>query len=99
MGGRIDERAESLGVGRPQLLDLAVLEDLVDHRMDATELLEHCRVGREAGRGPAAAGQLELLEQQRRELLRRVDRELVTDGVVCLAPDARDLTRELVAKR
>src|SRR5437773_1206790 len=65
----VDEWAEALRVGRAQLLDLAVLEDLLDDRMGAAELLENGGVRRVAGAGPAAAGQLQLGEQKLLQLL------------------------------
>src|SRR5207244_9077474 len=86
----IHERRQALGVRRAQLLDLAVLEDLVYDRVRAAQLFEHGSVRRIARRRPAAARQLQLLEQERAELLWRADRELVTDRLVRLALDARD---------
>jgi len=60
----IDERTEALGVRRAELLDLAVLEDLVDDRVRAAELFEHGRVGGVPSTGPAPARQLQLREQE-----------------------------------
>ena len=96
---RIDQSSEPLGVRRAELFDLAVLEDLLDHRMRAAKLLEHRRVGGKTRPGAATAGQLELVEQERLQLLGRVDAEIVAHGVVGLALDSRDLTRELLPQR
>src|SRR5207247_4430380 len=54
--------------------------------------------GREAGPGPAPAGELQLLEQERLELLRRIQTELVSDGGEGLLFDPCDLTRELLTE-
>src|SRR5204862_5264476 len=65
----IDERTEALGIRRAQLLDLAVLEDLVDHRMRAAQLLEDRGIGGVTGARPTAARQRQLAEQQLLQLL------------------------------
>ena len=94
----IDQATKALGVGRAKLLDLAVFEDLLDHRVRAAELLEDGRVGRVARAGAAAAREPQLLEQQRLQLLGRIDAKVVADGLVRLVLDARDLARELFAE-
>src|SRR6185437_2113154 len=48
----IDERAKTFGVRRAELLDLAVLEDLVDHRVRGAQLLEDRCIRRVARGGP-----------------------------------------------
>src|SRR6185369_462581 len=98
-GVGIDERPKTFGIRRAQLLDLAVLEDLVDHRMRGAQLLEHGGIRRIARGSSPATRQLQLFEQERAELFRGVDRELVPDGVVRLALDPRDLARELLPER
>src|SRR5260370_28269134 len=55
----IDERPEAVRIGRAQLLDLAVLEDLLDDRMRPAKLLEDGCIGRVAGASPAAARELQ----------------------------------------
>src|SRR3989442_1035341 len=54
---------------------------------------------RPMSRGTAAPRELQLLEQQRLELLGGVDPEVVADGVVRLVLDARDLACELFPER
>ena len=81
-----DQRRQRLDVGRAQLRVDPPVEDRLDHRVDADELLEHRGVGRVAGLRPPALGQPQLLEQDVAELLGRADRELVPDGGVDLAP-------------
>ena len=61
---RVDESAEPFGVCGSELLDLAVLEDLLYHRMRAAKLLEHRGIRREARAGAPAARELQLLEQE-----------------------------------
>jgi len=95
----IDERTEALGVRRAELLDLAVLEDLVDDQVRAAELFEHGRVGGVPSTGPAPARQLQLREQELLQLLRRADPEVVADGRVRLTLDPRDLSGELRRER
>src|SRR5919204_1964589 len=96
----VDERRERVGVRALELLHLAVIEDLLHDRMRLAELLEDLRVRRVAtAHRTTAARELQLREQQVLQLLRRVDLELVSDGVVRLALDPRDLTRELARKR
>ena len=68
---------QSLAVGRPQLLDLAVGEQVIDDRMLAGELLERGGVGREAGLRLLLRRQLQLVEQDLAELLGRVDVEVL----------------------
>ena len=73
----VDRRGQRVHVGALELLQLAVLQDqagqLVPHR---GELLQHVGVGGGAGLGLLEDRELLLLEQDRRELPRRVDVEV-----------------------
>src|SRR5439155_715106 len=91
--------AEAYRIRRAKLLDLAVLEDLLDERVRAAKLPEHRGVGREAGARAASARELQLLEQKRLQLLRRVEPELMADHGERLLLDPRDLAGELLAQR
>ena len=73
---------QRLDVGRPELRVGPPVEDRLDHRVDRPELLEHRGVGRVPRLRLAPERQLELAEQHLAELLRRPDRELVSDRVV-----------------
>src|SRR5207249_190655 len=97
-GLRIDQSTEALRVRRTKLFDLAVLENLLDNRVHAAKLLEDRGVGGKTRPRPAAAGELQLLEQERLELLRGVQTELVTDRGERLLLDPRDLPREFLAE-
>ena len=90
-----DQRRQRLDVGGPELGVDPPLEDRLDHRVDAAQLLEHRRVGRVAGLRLAALRQPQLDEQDVAQLLGRADRELVADGGVDLGLEARDLGGEL----
>ena len=67
---------QALAVGRAQLLDLAVAQQVVDDRVLAAQLLERGGVGGVAGLGLLLRGQAELVEQDRPQLRRGVDVEL-----------------------
>ncbi len=71
MGAGIDVFRQRVGIGRPELGDLAPLEDLLRQRMPFLgELVEHARAGRPlTGLGLGAARQPELAEQDVAELL------------------------------
>ena len=91
-----DQLGEGVEVGRLQLRDLAPLLDRGDDLVLVADRLEHAGVGREAGLAAALARQAELLEQDRRELLRRADRELLARQL----PDAAlELARARVEAR
>ena len=85
---RVDVRRAQLGVDPP-------FEQLVDHRMGRAQVLEDRRVGRVAGLGPLALGQVELEEQDLLELLGTAEIELVPDVDVDLRLEPRDLGGEL----
>ena len=63
--------------------------------MGRAQVLEHRRVGRVAGLGPLALGQVQLEEQDLLELLGAAEVELVADVEVDLGLEPRDLGREL----
>ena len=91
-----DQLREGVQVGRLELRHLAPLLDRRDDLVLVADRLEHAGVGREAGLAAALARQAELLEQDRRELLRRADRELLPGQL----PDAPlQLDRALVEAR
>ncbi len=80
-------------------MKIAPLEDRLDDRVDAAQLLEHARVGRVARLRLAALRQADLHEQDLAQLLGAADRELVAHGVVDLALEAGDLRGELHLER
>ena len=94
-----DQRRQRLDVRRAQLGEDPPLEDGLDDRVHAAQLLEHARVGRVAGLRLAALGQAELDEQDLAQLLGAADRELVAHRVEDLALEPRDLGRELDLER
>ena len=79
-------------VGLGELGQLAVALDLGDDRVLVADRLQHAGVGAVAGLAAALARELELLEQDRAELLRRADHEL-------LARELPDLALELDRRR
>ena len=93
-----DQRRQRLDVGRAELGVDPPLEDRLDRRVDAAQLLEHGRVRRVAGLRPAALGQPQLDEQDVAQLLGRADRELVADGRVDLALEAARSRRRTRAR-
>ena len=80
-----DQAREGVEVGRLQLRQLAPVLDLLDDRVLVANRLEHAGVGREAGLAAPLPRQPELVEQDRRELLRRADRELLSRQLPDLA--------------
>ena len=91
-----DQLREGVQVGRLELRHLAPLLDGRDDLVLVADRLEHARIRREAGLAAPLARQAELLEQDRRELLRGADRELLPGQV----PDAPlQLHRALVEAR
>ena len=85
---RLHVRRAQLGVRPP-------VQDELDDRVDAAQLLEDGRVGRVAGLGLAALRQAELHEQELAQLLGAADGELVADDGEDLGLEALDLGREL----
>ena len=74
----LDLGEQAGAVGAPQLLDLAVGQQVVDDGVLVAQLLQHTGIGhRLAGLGLLEDGQTELLEQDRPELLGGVDVELL----------------------
>ena len=90
-----DERRQRVDVRRAELRVDAPLEELVDHRMGRSQVLEHRRIGRVAGLRPLALRQVELEEEDLLELLGAAEVELVADVGVDLRLEPRDLRREL----
>ena len=84
-----DQRRQRVEVGALQLGQLSPPLDLLDDRVLVADRAQHARVGGEAGLAAPLARQLQLLEQDRAELLRGADREL-------LAGQLADLVLELV---
>ena len=72
-------------VGLRELGELAEALDLRDDRVLVADRLQHARVGREAGLAAALARQAELLEEDRAELLRGADDELLAGELPDLA--------------
>ena len=83
-----DVRAAKLRVEAP-------VQQLRDGRMRGPEILEHRRVGREAGLRAPPLRQVELVEQDLLQLLGAAQGELVTHVGEDLGLQARQLTREL----
>ncbi len=96
----IDQLGQRVEVGVLELRQLAPALDLLDDRMLVADLRQHPGVGREAGLAAPLLRQPQLLEQHRRELLRRADRELVPgevpDLVLKLVGPAGDPRRHLL---
>ena len=99
----VDQVRQRVEVGVLQLGQLAPGLDLLDDRVLVADLGEDAGVGREAGFAATLAGQLELLEEDAADLLRRADRELLLgqledlpfEGVDPLAEAGADLGQAL----
>ena len=76
-----------------------MLEDLVDHLVLAAQLLQDRCIGRPPGPRPLRGGQLQLVEEDRFELLGRPDVELVAHRAVDLRLERCELRAELLAHR
>ena len=87
VGGHLGQ--QPLAVGRAQLLDLAVAQQVLDDRVLARQLLERRGVGGVAGLGLLLRRQAELVEQDRAQLRRGVDVELVAGVLPDLAAVGR----------
>ncbi len=74
-----DLRGKAVAVGAPELVDLAVSQQQVDHRVLTAQPLEGRSVGRVPGLGLAALRETELLVQHGLELLGGVDLEVVAN--------------------
>jgi len=68
---------QGVDIRRPQLRVDTPLEQLVDHRMRRAQVLEDRGVGRVAGLGPLALGQVQFEEEDLLELLGTAEVELV----------------------
>jgi len=75
-----------------------VLEDLGGQRVAQRQLGEHVGIGRIPGLRPAQRRQLELLEEDLRELLRRGDREFLAGQVVDLAREVVEVALQLLGE-
>jgi hypothetical protein len=93
---RIDELRQRVHVRRLQLRKLAVLEDLGHDLVLVAQRLESVRVRRVAGLGSLAHRQPQVLEQDLRQLLRRVEVELLPGQLFDARLDRRELPAELV---
>ena len=89
----VDQVRQRVEVGVLQLGQLAPGLDLLDDRVLVADLGEDAGVGREAGLAAALAGQAELLEEDRADLLRRADRELLPGQLVDLRLERRRSAR------
>ena len=93
----VDEVGKRVQVGVLELRELPPALDLRDDLVLVADLGEHACVGREAGLAPPLLRQSELLEQDRSELLRRADHELVTGEFEDLALELVDPLRHSLA--
>ena len=93
---RIDEGGQGVRVGALELRQLAVLQDLPGQRVPERQLLQHVHVGRVARLGALDGGELELLEEHRRELLRRVGVDRLAGQLVDLPEERVELRVELL---
>ena len=89
---------QPVAVGRPQLLDLAVGQQVLDDRVLALQAFERGGVGRVAGLGLLLRGEAQLVEEDLAHLRRRVDVELGARVLVDLRPVRLDLGVEVVAQ-
>ena len=76
-----------------------MLEDLGGQRVTQRQLGEHVGIGRVPGLCPAQRRQLELLEEDLRELLGRGDGEFLAGQVVDLAREVVEVALELLGER
>ena len=94
---RIHQARQRVDVGRLQLRDLPVLEDEADHLVLVAQLLQDRCIGRAAGPRALRRRQRELVEQDRLELARRADVELVPDQRVDPGLEVGERRAELLA--
>ena len=96
----IDLLRKGIDVGRFEFAEGAVFEDLVDDRVGVLETLEHILIDGVAGLGLAPGRQLQLFEEERRNLLGGVDIELAADervDILLALPETRaDLLGEIM---
>ncbi len=92
------ERRQRVGVGVPQLLDLAVAQQRLDDRVLLRQLLQRVGVGGRARLRLLDRRQPELLEQDAPELRRGVDVELLTGVSVDLGFEPPAVVAELLAE-
>ena len=97
-GARVHEQRKGIRVRALQLRETPVLEDLRGQLVPEAELGEHVGVGRIPGLRAADRRQLQLLEQDVRELLRRRDRELFARELVDLAGEVVEAALELLGE-
>ena len=86
-----DPVRQRVQVGLGELGQLAEALDLGDDRVLVADRLQHLGVGGEAGLAAALAAELELLEEDLAELLRRADHELLAGELPDLALELDDV--------
>jgi hypothetical protein len=92
----MDEGGQGVRVRPLELRQLAVLQDLSGQRVPERQLLQHVHVGRVARLRALDGGELELLEEHRRELLRRVGVDRLAGQLVDLPEERVELCVELL---
>ena len=98
-GAGIDQPGQGVGVRALELREAPVLEDLRRERMPERQLGQHVGVGRVAGLRSPDRRQLQLLEEDLRELLGRGDRELAAGELIDLARQVVEIALELLRER
>ena len=93
---RIDELGQRVDVRRLELGQLAMLEDQSDDGMLLTQSFQRVRVSRVTGLRALADRQPQVLEENLRELLRRVQVELLPRDIFDFLLDRRELRTKLV---
>src|SRR5215207_3429598 len=73
--GRENRAWQRIHVGRKQLAERTVFEDSVDQWVLVAQILQHLLIDRKAGLRAFAGRQLQLIEENRSELLRGIDVE------------------------
>src|SRR5207247_3898580 len=94
----IDEPGQRVRVGALELGEAAMLEDLAGQRLAERQLAQHVGVRRGPGLRASQDRQLELLEEDLRELLGRGDRELLAGQRVDLAREVVEVALELLGE-
>ena len=94
-GARVHERRQRVDVGVLELAEPAVREDLQRQIVLRRELREHVFVRRVAGLGLPDRPELQLLEQDLLQLLRRGDQEALSGQRVDLLLELRELPAEV----
>ena len=96
---RVDQLRQRVDIGRLQLRELPIFEDQADDRVLVAQRLQRVGIGRVPRLGPLAHLEAKVFKEDFRQLLRRVQVELLAGDLLHFGLDGGELGAKLILHR